>query len=71
MPPLLQLLKLPWKGDGGWTKVSLRRFLADQKIASSWKKCVLEHPIHEQQVIACCQTHSDYGPPKMPLKLAM
>ena len=32
---------------------------------------------HEQQAIACeratacCQTHSDYGPPKMPLKLAV
>ena len=37
MPILLQLQKLPWKGDGGWEKkkVSLRRFLADQNIASS------------------------------------
>ena len=37
MPILLQLQKLLWKGDGGWKKkeVSLRRFLADQKIASS------------------------------------
>ena len=26
-------------------KVSLHRFLADQKITSSWKKCVLGHPI--------------------------
>ena len=26
---------------------------------------------HEQQVIAYCQTHYDYGPPKMPLKLAV
>ena len=26
---------------------------------------------HEQQVIACCQTHSDYRPSKMPLKLAV
>ena len=26
---------------------------------------------HEQQVTACCQTHSDYGPPKISLKLAM
>ena len=22
---------------------------------------------HEQQLTACCQTHSDYGPSKMPL----
>ena len=26
---------------------------------------------HEQQVTAYCQTHYDYGPPKMPLKLAV
>ena len=26
-------------------KVFLRPFLADQKIAISWKKCVLGHPI--------------------------
>ena len=34
-------------GARGWRvekKVSLRRFLADKKIASSWKKCVLGHP---------------------------
>ena len=29
----------------GGKKVTLRRFLADQKIASSYKKCVLGHPI--------------------------
>ena len=45
-------------------KKSLHCFSADQKIASLWKKCVLGHPKHEQQVIACCQTHFDYGPPK-------
>ena len=33
------------KGDGGWKKVSLHCFSADQKIVSSWKKCVLGHPI--------------------------
>ena len=34
---MLQLQKLPGKGDGGWgKKVSLHRFLADQKIAISW-----------------------------------
>ena len=33
------------KGVEGGKKVSLRRFLADQKIASSWKKIVLGHPI--------------------------
>ena len=36
MPILLQSQKLPWKGDGGREKKkSLRRFLADQKIAST------------------------------------
>ena len=84
MPPPLQLQKLPGKGGGGWKKVSLRLsfffffssfffffFFAEQKTASSWKKCVLGHPIHEQQVIACCLTRSDYGPQKMSLKLAV
>jgi len=45
MPPLLQLQKLLGKGDGGWKKVSLHHFFADQKIASSWKNCILGHPI--------------------------
>ena len=36
-----------YRGEGmeGGKKVSLHRFLADQKIASSWKICVLGHPI--------------------------
>ena len=33
------------KGMEGGKKVSLHCFLADQKIASLWKKCVLGHPI--------------------------
>ena len=47
MPPLLQLQKLPGKGNGGWgKKVSLCRFLADQNIEISWGEgCVLGHPI--------------------------
>ena len=45
MPSLLQLQKLPGKGDGGWKKVSLCRFLADENIVILWKKCVLGHPI--------------------------
>ena len=68
MPTLLQLQKLPWKGDGGWKKVSLRHFLADLKIAYSEKKCVLGHPI---AVIAYFQTHYDYGPQKISFKLAV
>ena len=44
MPILLQLQKLPGKGDGGWEKSVFASFfsvffffLADQKIVSSWK----------------------------------
>ena len=60
--------------------MSLRLFLADQKIAISWEGAgggggggnafwgILQHA---QQVTACCHTHSDYGPPKIPLKLAV
>ena len=35
MPILLQLQKLPWKGDGGWKKSVSASFLAEKKIASS------------------------------------
>ena len=45
--------------EGGQKKVSLCRFLADQKIAISWKKCVLGHPI--ARATSYCQTHSDCG----------
>ena len=48
------------RGMEGRKNRSLCRFLADQKIA-----CVLG-----QQVTACCQAHSDYGPPEMSLRLA-
>ena len=55
MPPLLQLQKLPGKGDGAWRKGSLclfwltrrswvygkKSFWADQKITNSWEKIVL------------------------------
>ena len=73
MPPLLQLQKLPGKGDGGWTKsvyVSFfgcpedREFV--EKKEKKKKRSVLGHPV--ARVIASCQAHSDYGPPKMPLK---
>ena len=56
----------------GENKVSLLRFLADQKIASSkGKKAFWGILKHEQQVIAYFQTHHDYGPQKMPLTLAV
>ena len=58
-------------GERGWRvgrkkKVSFRRFLADQKIASSWK-----HFYFGASRIARLRTHSDYEPPKMFLKLAV
>ena len=49
-------------GMEGGKKVSLHCFLADQKIVSLWKKCILWHPI---------AWATGYGPPKMPLKLAV
>ena len=56
------------KGIEGENKVSLRRFLTDQKIASSEKKCVLGHP---KARATSYITHYDYGPQKMPLTLAV
>ena len=49
------------KGMEGGKKVFLRHFLADQKIASSWKKIFFGHSIAQ----------SDYGPSRMHLKLAV
>ena len=63
--------KLLGKGDGGWNKVSLLRFLADRRSRVLGKNVVLGILLHKQQVIVCCQTHSNYGPSKMPLKLAV
>ena len=56
----------------GEQKVSLRRFGADQKIASLLKKNAFWGILkHEQQVIAYFQTHYHYVPQKMPLALAV
>ena len=78
MSPLLQLQKLPGKGDGGWKEslfvfvlfvfcfVFITRRSRVRGINAFWG--IL---LHEQHVIACCQTRSDYGPPKMSLKLAV
>ena len=43
-------------------------FLLTRRSRVRRKKCVLGHPI---AVIAYFQTHYDYGPQKMPLKLAV
>ena len=56
MPLLLCLQKLQGKGDGGWKKVSLHCFLADQKIMSAWRNMR-----NEFLLVA---GHTDYGPSK-------
>ena len=72
MPILLQLQKLLWKGDGGWEKEGLCVVLGLIRKSRVRRKNAFGGILqHEQQVIACCQTHSDYGPPKMSLKLAV
>ena len=58
--------------------VSLRRFPDDRKIANAQEKIIiyiyiyinafLDILLHEQQVPACCQTHSDYRPSKKAVK---
>ena len=43
-------------GERGWrveTKLSLRRFLADKKIASSWTKCVSGHQVIARATSYC------------------
>ena len=60
---LLCLQKLQGTGMEDGKKLSFLCFSADQKIASLWRKERAFFGIlyHEQQVIACGQTHSDYG----------
>ena len=72
MPILLQLQKLPWKGDGGCTKSVFASFLGwpeDREFVE--KKEFWGILKHDQQIIAYFQTHYDYVPQKMPLTLAV
>ena len=72
MPILLQLQKLPRKGEGGWKKSVFASFFGgpeDHKFVE--KNMFWDILQHEQQVIAYFLTHCDYGPQKMPLKLAV
>ena len=72
MPILLQLQKLPWKGDGGWKQkvfVSFFGWSEDREFIE--KNAFLGILKYEQQVTAYFQTHSDYGPQKMPSTLAV
>ena len=71
MPILLQLQKLPWKGDGGWKKSVCVIFWLIRRLRVHRKNVFLGILKHEQQVIAYFQTHYDYGPKKMPLTLAV
>ena len=67
--PADQKIASAWKGGGGGGYL-FGRWGGD---GGSWGwGGAGGHPIqHEQQVLACCQTHSDYGPSKIPLKLAL
>ena len=72
MPILLQLQKLPWKGDGGWKKSVFASFFGcpeDREFVE--KNALWGNKQHEQQVIVYFQTHYDYGHQKMPLKFAV
>ena len=65
MPALLQLQNYQVKGMESGKKVSLHRFLADQK-------CILGHASYStSNKLLLVATHSDYRPPKMTLKLAV
>ena len=66
MPPLLQLQKSQGKGDGRRKKSVLIYivFRLTRKSRVRGKNAVLGILQHEQQIIACCQTHSNYGPSK-------
>ena len=59
MPLLLRLQELQGKCDGGWKKVYLRCFLADQSAFLG----ILEHTLW--------QAHSDYGPSTVPVQLTL
>ena len=72
MPPLLQLQKLLGKGDGGWKKVSLHHFSADQKIAISWgKKHFGASYSTSNKLLLVARYILTMGHQKMPLKLAV
>ena len=66
MPPLLQLQKLLGKGDGGLGKKCLCVVLGlTRRLRVRGKKTGASYSTSNKLL------HSDYGPPKMLLKLAM
>ena len=74
MAALLQLQKLPGKGDGGWEKKCLCVFSGLTKDRVLVEKCVLGHPIARATsyyFLPDGDISSGYGPPKMPLKLTV
>ena len=54
----------------GGNKVSLRHFLADRKI-SSHRQNAFGASYSMSNKLLLIARHYDYGPPKMPLKLAV
>ena len=73
MPILLQLQNYRGKGMEGGGKKRCLCVVFGLTRRSRVRRNLLFGGIlqHEQQVIAYFQTHYDYGPPKMPLKLAV
>jgi len=72
MPLLLRLQKLQGNGDGEWKKKYLYiifRLTRRSRVCGKNKRIAILQ--HKKQVIACCQMHFDYGPSKMPLRLAL
>ena len=59
------------KGMEGGKKVSLRRFLADQKIASSSKMRFGASYSTSNKLLLIARHIMTTGPPKVPLKLAV
>ena len=53
-------------------KKCLHRFSGKQNILSVWPESNVTYILqHEQQVVVCCQTDSDYGPSEMTQKLPL
>ena len=71
MAPLLQLQKLPWKGDGGWEKSVFASFSGRSKDHEFMEKMCYGASCSTSNKLLLVARHSDYGPPKMSLKLAV
>ena len=72
MPPLLQLQKLPGKGDGGWEKSVFALFFGWPEDWSSWKKkCFGASYSMSNKLLLIARHILTMGLQKMSLKLAV